>query len=254
MKKTVPQRITETELDQPVREYLEAREYTVRGEVNHCDLVAIRDDRMIIVELKSGFNATLLMQAVKRQRMTDLVYIAIPQPNRGRFTSHWKDLCHLVRRLELGLMVVKFQGPKPTVEVVLDPEPFDREKSKRQGRRKSIRLVAEARERHADYNTGGSSRRKIMTVYKENAFQIACYLEKLGPMTPRRLRTELGTGKKTASILQKNYYGWYERVERGLYRITDAGRVFLRRYPDLAGYYHTQLNTILSEPNKPDPE
>jgi hypothetical protein len=115
MKKRLTRKITETDLDQPVREYLEALGYTVRSEVNHCDLVATRDDQVIIVELKSGFNATLLMQAVKRQRMTDLVYIVIPQPKRGRFSRHWKDLCHLVRRLELGLMVVKFEESKHAV-------------------------------------------------------------------------------------------------------------------------------------------
>jgi hypothetical protein len=253
MKKAVSRKIAETDLDQPVRRYLEGLGYTVRSEVNHCDLVATRDDQVVIVELKSGFNATLLIQAVKRQRMTDSVYIAIPRPNRGRFSREWKDLCHLVRRLELGLMVVNFHGPQPETETVLDPEPFDREKSKRRGRQKSVRLVAEARERHADYNTGGSSRRKIMTVYKENAFQIACYLEKLGPLTPRRLR-ELGAAQKTAAILQKNYYGWYERVERGLYRITDAGRDFVGKYPDLAGYYHTRLNAGPTASNHPNPD
>jgi hypothetical protein len=242
-KKSLPLKIAETDLDQPVREYFEQHGYIVRSEVKHCDLVATKEDQVIIVEMKSSFNATLLIQAAKRQRMTDMVYIAIPRPNRGKFARQWKDLCHLVRRLELGLLVVDFHNKKAVCEAVIDPEPFDREKSKRQGKRKTVRLVAEARERHGEYNTGGSCRRKIMTAYKENSFQIACYLVNQGPLSPQQLK-QLGTGKKTSSILQKNFYGWYERVERGLYRITDSGRDILSKYPDLTDFYREQLQKI----------
>jgi hypothetical protein len=83
---------------------------------------------------------------------------------------------------------------------------------------------------------GGSNRVKIMTAYKENCVQIACYLEKFGPLSPKALR-EMGTGVKTSSILTKNYYRWYERVKRGTYVISEKGKLELREHPDLVSYY-----------------
>ncbi|UUZ80776.1 hypothetical protein LJK88_39165 [Paenibacillus sp. P26] len=61
----------ETELYAPVKAYLEELGYSVRGEVNHCDLVAIRgEEPPVIVELKKSFSIPLLLQAIDRSRMT----------------------------------------------------------------------------------------------------------------------------------------------------------------------------------------
>ncbi len=44
---------SETELYAPVKAYLEQLGYEVRGEVRHCDLVAVREEEPpLIVELK----------------------------------------------------------------------------------------------------------------------------------------------------------------------------------------------------------
>ena len=32
-------------------------------------------------------------------------------------------------------------------------------------------------------------------------------------------------------ILQHNVYGWFDRAERGVYVLTDAGRAALKRWP-----------------------
>jgi hypothetical protein len=90
-------------------------------------------------------------------------------------------------------------------------------------------ILTEIAGRSGDYNEGGTTRRKRITAYRENALQIACLLEQNGPMTPRKLR-ELGAGPKTLSILSGNVYGWFERVERGVYRITQQGREELKTY------------------------
>jgi hypothetical protein len=238
MKKT--ERILETDLYQPLRDYLVNLGYTVQAEVNHCDIVATNADELIIIEMKTNFNATLLIQAVKRQRLTDTVYLAIPSPKAGRFSRRWKDLCHLVRRLELGLIIVDFRKVPPQVEVTFHPEPFARERAKRRAKLKTAQLLTEVRERHGNYNTGGSTKKQLMTAYKENALQIACYLERLGPLAPRQLAA-LGTGAKTGSILQKNYYHWFKRISKGVYQITPAGSDFLHRYPELAALYLDKL-------------
>ena len=97
--------------------------------------------------------------------------------------------------------------------------------------------------RSADYNVGGSNRTKIMTAYKENCIQIACYLEHFGSLSPKDLK-EKGTGSKTSSILTKNYYGWFERVKRGVYVISEKGKEEVKEYQALSDYYLKQVKEL----------
>mgnify|MGYP001198266078 CR=1 FL=1 len=236
----VEAKIMETDLFNPVREFLINSGYSVKSEVKDCDITAIKGEELLVVELKNGFNATLLIQAAKRQRVADKVFIAVPMPKKGIFTRKWKDICYLVRRLELGLIVVSFLKSGPQAEVVLNPEPFDREQSRRLNRKKRNSIITEIQGRHLDLNKGGSTRRKLVTAYMENAIQISCYLKKYGPLTLRQLK-ELGTGTKTGSILQKNFYGWFQRVSKGLYQISPKGVCSLDDYPELVDYYLKEL-------------
>ncbi|NLW48222.1 MAG: hypothetical protein GXY86_12935 [Firmicutes bacterium] len=240
-KQKVSSKITETDLFIPIRDFLVNKGYTVHSEVKNCDIAAVKDDQLLVVELKINFNATLLIQAAKRQRVANLVYIAIPMPKTGLFSRHWKDLCYLVRRLELGLIVVSFLPSGPRAEVIFDPKPFDREQSQRLNKKNRGGIISEINGRHGDYNIGGSTRQKIMTAYKENAVQILCYLYKYGPLTIGRLK-ELGTGPKTGVILQKNFYGWFDRVAKGSYQITSEGIKSLADYPEIVAYYLEELN------------
>jgi hypothetical protein len=162
-------------------------------------------------------------------------------PKTGIFSRHWKDLCYLVRRLELGLIVVSFLKSGPRAEVIFDPKPFDREQSQRLNRKKRSGIISEITGRHGDYNVGGSTRQKLMTAYKENAIQILCYLHKYGQLTIGQLK-ELGTGPKTGAILQKNFYGWFERVAKGVYQVTSKGIQSLTDYPELVTFYLEELN------------
>lgn len=232
-------KITETDLFNPVRDFLISKGYTVHSEVKNCDVAAVKGKELLVVELKSSFNATLLIQATKRQRIANTVYIAFPTPKSGLFSRQWKDLCHLVRRLELGLLVVSFLKSGPRVEVIFDPKPFNREQSRSASKRKREGVILEINGRHGDFNTGGSSRQKIMTAYKENSIQVLCYLNKYGPLSVRQLK-ELGTGPKTGSILQKNFYGWFDRVSKGIYQATPEGDRSLTDYPELVAFYLQQ--------------
>lgn len=230
-------KLYEADLYEPIRKHFIKQGYRVNGEVHDCDLTAVKDDALIIVELKLNLNIDLLLQATRRQRLTDLVYIAIPKPKRIT-RKRWNDITQLIHRLELGLIIVSFAGNRKKVEFKIHPEPYKRMASK--NTRKKAALIKEIEGRSADYNIGGSSKTKIMTAYKENCIQIACYLEKLGQMSPKAL-VALGTGEKTPLILQKNYYKWFERVERGIYMITDQGRSELEDYPELVEYYLSKL-------------
>jgi len=226
--------IAETDLYRPVHDFLVAQGYSVRSEVRNCDITATRGDELIVIELKKTFGTALLVQAAQRQRITDSVYVALPRAVSRNGRDRWRGIRHLLRRLEVGLILVSVRSRKPSVEVVFHPLPFERRK------RRSLKaaVLRETAGRSEDFNVGGSTRRKIVTAYRENAIQIACLLEKLGPLSPRQLR-ELGTGPKTQSILSSDFYGWFERIARGVYALKRRGQAELGEYPEVAARYRT---------------
>ena len=75
-------KLLESDLYGPVREYLEKLGYEVKGEVKGCDITAMRGGELIVVELKRGFTLELVYQAMDRQRVADGVYVAVPLPKR----------------------------------------------------------------------------------------------------------------------------------------------------------------------------
>lgn len=237
---TEKKKMYEVDLYKPIQKHFIKEGYEVYGEVKDCDIAMVKEDAVVVVELKLTLNVQLLIQATKRQKLTDLVYIAIPKPSFSRRSKRWTDLCHLIKRLELGLIIVSFSGRGKRVEVMFDPAPFDRARSMRQNKRKRDALMKEMEGRSSDVNLGGSNRVKIRTAYKENCVQIACYLKKMGPLSPKALR-ELGTGEKTSSILTKNYYRWFERVKRGTYVISEKGKKELREHQELMEYFLKKL-------------
>lgn len=225
--------LRETDLGGPVRDYLLAQGYTVRSEVEHCDITATLGEELVVIELKRGFTTDLLIQATQRQRAADSVYVALPRP-RGREgrSARWRGAQHLLHRLELGLILVSFGEGEPVVEVAFHPLPFE---GKRDARRRRA-ILREIAGRSGDHNEGGSSRRKLLTAYRELALRIAYHLAERGPLSPQALR-ELGTGDKTQGILARNVYGWFARLERGLYGLKPDGRTALEDYPDLVARF-----------------
>ena len=95
--------MAETDLFEPIKLYLESHGYKVDAEVRNCDVVATKDEDLIIIELKTSINMKLLIQATQRQAISNSVYVAIPEPkNKLRF----KDTKYLLKRLELGLLII----------------------------------------------------------------------------------------------------------------------------------------------------
>ena len=206
----------ETELSAPVKAYLESHGYQVNCEVKDCDIVATKGDDLIIVELKTSVNLTLLVQATKRQSISDSVYVAVPAPTKRN--RQWRGTLTVLKRLEVGLLLVEEGAMGILVSKQFDPLPYQRKKNTRSRRA----LLTEVADRSGDYNVGGSTKTTLMTAYRENAILIACCLAKLRPSSPKSLRN-LGTGAKTTSILSANHYGWFQRVEKGVYELTDQG-------------------------------
>lgn len=232
--------IRETDLYMPVHDYLVSLGYQVQAEVNGCDLAAIMGDELIVVELKTSFNLKLLCQAVKRQRVTESVYVAIPLPKGGARTAAWRDMCMLLRRLEIGLITVAPNRKENQVEVYFHPKAFDRLKSLRSNKKVRYSIIRETTGRSGNYNTGGSNKTRLITAYREQAIHIVCCMMKYGAMSPAQLK-KMGTSEKTPNILRDNHYGWFVRKARGLYELEDSAREFLKGYPELKEHYMSRI-------------
>ena len=209
---------------EPVRDHFEAMGFTVAAEVNHCDVVALRDDELIIVELKRSLNMTLLTQAVNRQSLTRQVYIAIPEPT--SLGKQYRARKQVVKRLGLGLITVYRSPLRYAANVRLEPAWQGRINKPRRAR-----LLKELQGRSLQRNTGGSTRTPVYTAYRETAVTLANLLLINGPGRVSELRKL--TGDKTQSILARNIYGWFVRESRGIYNLTSAGREEIADYPEL---------------------
>ncbi|MEE9454529.1 MAG: DUF2161 family putative PD-(D/E)XK-type phosphodiesterase [Paracoccaceae bacterium] len=210
----------ETDLYLPVKTYLEAQGYAVKGEIGAVDVVALRaSDEPVLVELKLAFSLTLLQQGVARQAISDAVYLAVLKP-KGKAIKANLALC---RRLGLGLMTVRLRDG--FVEVLADPVPYRPRKSKvRKGH-----LLREFVRRVGDPNAGGATRVGIVTSYRQDALRCATYLAKHGPS--KGADVAKGAGVPTATrIMADDHYGWFERISRGVYGLTPKGVEGLKTY------------------------
>ena len=210
--------MAETDLYPPIKRYLESLGYDVKGEVGKCDVVAVRgDEPPVIVEMKAAFNLKLLLQGIDRQAMTDAVYLAIPALS---FKVR-KDVHALVKRLGLGLLTVHGQ----VVEAEIDPAPFAPRKNQR---RKEL-LLKEFTRRKGDPNAGGSTRRPLVTAYRQDALRCALFIDAKGAAEVAAIRAEAKV-ERAAAILQRDPYGWFARQERGVYGLTLQGRAALTQF------------------------
>ena len=210
----------ESSLYLPVKRFLEKLGYEVKGEVCACDLVALSEGEppvVVIGELKLAFTLDLVLQAVDRTAACDEVWLAVRASRRGRERDpRVRKLCRL---LGLGLISVSASG---RIEALVEPVPW---RPRRDARRRS-RIVEEHRRRRGDPAVGGSTRQPIMTAYRQQALACAALLQG-GPARPRELKPSLPDAPK---ILLRNVYGWFVRVERGLYALSEGGRAALVRW------------------------
>ena len=226
----------ETDLYEPVRAFLEEEGYQVQAEVKGCDIAAVKDGQMVIVELKKAFNLKLVYQGLERQSLTEYVFVAIPRPKKGQREKAWKDMLKLLKRLELGLLTVALDSPLQTVDVVLEPSDSLAWKN----RKKREKVQAELENRQVDANVGGMTRRKIMTAFREKSIHVACLLEKEGQLSLAEFR-EKGM-EDCAGLLSKNYDKWFKRVEKGVYALSEKGKEALENedYAKVVAFYRNE--------------
>ena len=81
-----------------------------------------------------------------------------------------------------------------------------------------------------------------MTAYRQCALACVAALAQ-GPRSPRDLKASIPDAPR---ILYGNVYGWFARVERGVYDLTEAGRGALLRWPqpDITGFPNARRSVI----------
>jgi hypothetical protein len=214
--------VRETFLYPHVKRYLESFGFQVKGEVCGCDLVALRGEEpplVVVGELKLAFNLELVLQGIDRMAACDQVWLAVRLARRrGRESD--RRVLKLCRLLGFGLLGVSAAG---RVEVLVEPKPW---RPRSDGKRRT-RLVTEHRRRLGDPVLGGCSKTPIMTAYRQQALACAASLS-AGPRRTSEVKAVIPDAPK---ILLHNVYGWFTRLERGVYALTRAGSNALIQWP-----------------------
>jgi hypothetical protein len=210
----------ESDLYLPLKRFLESQNYEVKGEIQDCDVLAVRGkEAPVVVELKLSLNLNVVLQAVERLSLTSNVYIGIPQHCKT-LKRRRRHIIKLLRMLGLGLLVIDPARETGSVQVLLDPGEY----RPRQSKRRQERLLGEFMKRVGDPNLGGTEKRKgIMTAYRQRALAIARFLQKQGPTKASHVALALQE-PKARDILYKNVYGWFDRVSRGVYDLSPQGK------------------------------
>ncbi|MEM7170973.1 MAG: DUF2161 domain-containing phosphodiesterase [Pseudomonadota bacterium] len=214
----------ETDLYEPVKGFLEGQGYHVKSEIDGVDVMARRGtEDCVLVELKNSFTLTLVHQAIARQSITDLVYVAVPGDRGQAYARTLKKNLLLCRRLGLGLITV---GPKESFVVVhLDPAPYRPRKSKV----RQARLLKEFAQRVGDPNMGGTGGRKIMTAYRQDALRCLWILSQSGPSKASEV-AKAAQVDRARRIMADNHYGWFDRIRTGIYDLSPNGKQAMSAY------------------------
>ena len=136
-----------------------------------------------------------------------------------------KDNSCLCRRLGLGLITVRRRDA--LVEVHVDPGAY----RPRKIAKTRARLLREFARRVGDPNRGGSTRSGLVTAYRQDALRCAACLSQKGPTKGAIVARETAVPKATR-IMADDHYGWFERVETGIYALTPKGSDALVAYDE----------------------
>ena len=190
------------------------------------DVVACRDSEApILVELKTAFSLSLFHQAIERLAVSDLVYVAVPHKSGKAFSKSLKRNIMLCRRLGIGLLTVRLKDG--SVYPHADPGPY----RPRHSNVKKQRLLKEFAKRVGDPNSGGATRQRLVTAYRQDALRCLGFLAANGATKAAKVAT--ATGVETARrIMADDHYGWFERVQTGVYMITPKGDTAMQEYRD----------------------
>lgn len=221
----------ESDLFHPLKEYFDKLGFDVHGEVNSCDVIAIKDTDIIAFELKLKFSLKLVYQCLERKKISNDVYAVIETPKGGLFSNDSKRMINLLKRLEIGLFFISFYESGVKVDKILDPVIIPIRKNNR----KKNALLKEINNRSGSYNIGGS-RGAHISAFKEASMHVAVILSLYGELSAKAIK-EIGGPKNTSTILSKNYYNWFSRVRYGVYKLEVKGSDFIKEYSEISNFY-----------------
>lgn len=209
--------IRETDLYKPIKRLLEGQGYVVKSEIGAADIVAVRgDEDPVIVELKAKLSLSLFHQAVARQAITDAVYVAVPRGTGGAFLKAIADNVALCRRLGLGLITVRISDG--LVETHCDPAPY----RPRQSKPRKERLLREFARRVGDPNSGGATRKGLVTAYRQDALLCLTVVHAHGPTKAAHV-ARLAQVKHARRLMADDHYGWFDKIDTGIYGLSPKG-------------------------------
>ncbi len=217
----------ESDLYEPIKRHFQNLGYVVKGEVGAADVMAVRgNEPAIIIELKLGFSLTLFHQATERLRISDHVYVAVVRPE-GKFGyKRLKLNQNLCRRLGLGLLTLRVRDQ--FVELHCMPEQFNPRKSAK----KSKQIMKLFERLDGDPNSGGATRHGLVTGYRQDALKCATFLAISGASRGAVVAKETGVESAT-SLMRNNVYGWFDKVEQGVYALNSTGKKGLTDWADV---------------------
>ena len=223
----------ENDLYNPVKTLFENNGYVVQAEVNNCDVMCVKDSQIIVIELKKEFNLKLVYQAIERQNITNSVFVCITRPKNCKRDTLWKNMTNLLKRLNLGLILVSMDSDLKKAEIIFEPKEMKVKKNK-----KAQKALNEFSSRSGHYNSGGVNKTKIITSYREKSIKLACTLENKTYLSLKELK-QLGFDEKVGRILNDNYYGWFEKVKRGYYCLSNKGKemILSNEFKEIVDFY-----------------
>jgi len=219
----------EEDLSIPLIKFFKNQGYIIDGEVLDIDLLAIKEDQVIAVELKLDFNYKVISQAAKRQKLFEHVYIATKTP-KNLSNSAFQDKIYLLKRLGIGLILINEKDL--SFKIYQNPIVSELTTFQKRNKKKQVRAIKELKNRTIRNNNGGISKQKLLTAYKEKALLVLNDLYHNKIDSPKNIRERINVND-CGSILYQNYYGWFEKVSKGIYQLSELGRSSYKEYEEI---------------------
>jgi hypothetical protein len=228
--------MTESDLFKPVADFFEKDGYSVKGEIKDADLIAVKNEHIIAVELKIKPGLKLLLQAAERTKSCDEVYIALPAADSKAEITLLKKFGNLLSMAGIGLIGVAVKRRLGGCRILLNPRqtgPISPKERKK--------ILTEFNKRLNNLSKGGMPGGKAITRYREEALLTAWLLNQLQTgqirqatekQTTAASLKENGAPENCYSILSSNHYGWFNKTARGKYELTEAGFEALSEYKE----------------------
>lgn len=180
-------KLKETDLAAPVTEHLEACGWDVYKEVpcgsGVADILAVKDNRIWVVELKRSLSLQLLDQAIDRHFKTHYVSVAVPMPKTSKPVVTSSAVNTVLNVYGIGVFMIK-TGRSPIIEV-RKPDLF------KDVWDKDIKRLLASLHPKMKKNIAGSTAGKRWTPWKEWKKNVQNVVKANPGITPKEMVTRL---------------------------------------------------------------